>query len=345
MCKDFADACETVDDYFEAAEQLFPGIMEMTFSGPKEVLDQTLNTQPAMFIADILCAELLACNGMEPDGLAGFSLGEMAALFFGGSLDFVDSCAITKLRAELMSACATERPGEMYAAMRLSPEAMNEVCQSVPQCWAANYNCPGQTVISCAEESSGELRRAIAERGGKAIKLRVQGAFHSPLMQGATDRYARALAAIDFAESAYPVYSNVTARPHDIDKMAENLVKHMTSPVLWRQTVENMIADGFDTFVECGPGKVLTGLIKKIDEKVNVYNVYDMESLKETLAAFGLSPVEFPVIDWLYADGDCDDCDDCCCERCDDSHHHDHADAEEEEQITVKHDHGGDARV
>ncbi|MDR0999607.1 MAG: ACP S-malonyltransferase [Clostridiales bacterium] len=300
MCKDFADAYEVVDVYFKTAELFLPGITKMLFCGPKEALDQTINTQPAMLIADVLCAELLSCNGIEPDGVAGFSLGEMAALFFSGSLTLENACAITKLRANLMGVCASEQAGAMYAALRLPPSIVDEICQSIPQCWPANYNCPGQIVISCAEVSADELKRAITEHGGRAIKLSVQGAFHSPMMQGAIGDYAAALGLIKFDEPDYPVYSNVTAKPHNIKNITETLVKHMIGPVLWQNTIENMIADGFDTFIECGPGKVLAGLIKKIDPMVNVYNVYDMESLTETLAAFDLPCDDTPFIERLY---------------------------------------------
>lgn len=266
---------------FDMAESIRPGTQELCFSGPKEQLDITINTQPCVFTADLACAKALADGGVKADAAAGFSLGELPAAAFAGVMAEEEAFRLTCVRAEAMQRCAEANPGEMYAVLRLPAAEVERVCSGISGTYPVNYNCEGQTVVACRAEAAEALVKAISEQKGKAMKLAVSGAFHSPLMADASDVLAGRLASMTLAQPRIALYSNVTGQPYG--DAAELLARQVCSPVRWHATVENMVSAGFDTFIEVGPGKTLTGLVKKISSDVRCFNVFDKETLERAI--------------------------------------------------------------
>ena len=261
-------ACELqsprIKELFAAAESVRPGITALMKSGTMEELSKTVNTQPGMFVADLAYAYAAEDAGM-PSAVCGFSVGEVPALAYAGAISVTDGLRIICKRAELMQKACDRHGGAMLAAVGLTPDDAEKAARSVPNAWAANYNAPKQTVIAVSAKSESALMAEIAALGGRAIKLKVSGAFHCPLLGDASAEFGEFLRSIPFAEPNIPVYANLTAEPYESgDAAAETLAKQMCSPVRFVQTIRNMTAAGIDEFVEVGPGKVLTGLVAKI---------------------------------------------------------------------------------
>ncbi|MCL2737086.1 MAG: ACP S-malonyltransferase [Propionibacteriaceae bacterium] len=266
---------------FDRAEAVWPPVRDLCFTGPQEQLNITANTQPCLFVVDLACARALEEAGVRVDGVAGFSLGEVAAACFASLFDQDHAFDFVRQRADAMHACGEENPGTMFAVLKLSSSQVEEVCSTLDQVYAVNYNCPGQTVVACATSSADSVRQAMADAGGKAIPLAVSGAFHSPLMDDAAARLREVVADMSFSPPAIPIYANMTGALYtDPKALLSNQVNH---PVRWEQTIRTMIADGFDTFIEVGPGTTLTGFIRKIDENVRTASVRDDDSLTRTL--------------------------------------------------------------
>ncbi|MCL2547280.1 MAG: ACP S-malonyltransferase [Oscillospiraceae bacterium] len=265
MGKSLYVALPKVKALFDMAEAKQPGLLDIMFNGAKEQLDMTINTQPAMFLVGLACAYAQEAQGIYATGVAGFSLGEISALCYAGWLDESQAFDLVRKRAEFMQSCAEKNPGNMFAVLKLPNEQIETICAEVGEAWAVNYNCPGQTVVACAVESVNALAEAVTAAGGRAMKLPVSGAFHSPFMTEASEKMAQYLESVTFNTPKLPLYANATAQIYDDPKAL--LARQINSPVLWQKTVETMLDDGFDTFVEVGPGKVLTGLIAKIKEK------------------------------------------------------------------------------
>jgi [acyl-carrier-protein] S-malonyltransferase len=255
--------------------------LRVWLGGTAEELTRTINTQPCVFLAELACAEALTEAGVAPQAVAGFSLGELAAAAYAGILPYDRAFALTQERARLMQRCAEENPGAMLAALRIAPDALAEAVAAVPDAWRVNFNSPEQTVVAARETSVAALEREIAARGGKTVRLAVGGAFHSPLMAAATRGLAAYLADEPINEPRIPVYTNLTAEPY-ADIRAE-LAAQASSPVLWQKTIENMRRDGFDTFIEVGPGRVLSGLVQKIDKSLKTASVRDAATLEQTI--------------------------------------------------------------
>jgi len=271
-------------DNFDSARRLLEQskpIQNLCFNGPKEQLDRTINTQPALFLVDLACSAALAEQGVTAAGAAGFSLGEIPAACFSGLMELSQAFDFVCHRARVMQECSERHKGSMFAVVKLSSNQVERICRMIPQTYPVNYNCPGQTVVACAEKSAAPLQKAVLESGGQAIKLTVGGAFHSPFMDTASESIAAYLENESLSKTHIPLYSNVTAELYDNPK--ELLAKQVNHPVLWQNTIENMITDGFDPFIEVGPGKTLSGLIKKINSDVRVYTVSDIPSLKTTV--------------------------------------------------------------
>ena len=281
MGKDLHAHSENIRAMFDMAEAKRKGITELVFNGPKDLLDSTLNTQPALFLADLACAEVLTEKGIAPDGVAGFSLGEVPAAYFCGLMEKAPAFDFVCSRAEVMHDCAEKHRGAMFAVLKLTDAQVENICAAIEQVYPANYNCPGQVVVACAEEATDELQKHVATAGGKAVRLAVSGAFHSPFMNAASENLLLYLEKEAWGTPRIPLYANMTARVYD--NPTELLAKQINHPVLWQKTIENMILDGFDIFIEVGPGKTLSGLIKKIDIKVRAYNVSDLASLENTV--------------------------------------------------------------
>ena len=227
-------------------------------------------TQPAIFLHSVILARTLG-DEFRPDMTAGHSLGEFSALVTAGALDFEDGLRLVSARAMAMQKACELKPSTMAAVLALPDEKVEEICAAVPGIVVcANYNCPGQLVISGEIEAIDAACAAALEAGAKrALKLKVGGAFHSPCMEPARAELAAAIEATEFHTPVCPVYQNVDALPHtDPAEIKANLVAQLTAPVRWTQTVRNMIADGADRFIEIGPGKVLQGLVAKISRDV-----------------------------------------------------------------------------
>jgi len=271
-------------EVFDLCESIRPGTLELCFKGSQDVLNQTVNTQPCLFAMDLACAAALSSQGIAADGAAGFSLGEIAALAFCGIASYADAFRLVTQRGILMDACCKEHPGEMAAVLRLTPEQVERVCEPFSQVYPVNYNSPAQTVCAASADQMPQFLEAVTASGGRAIRLAVSGAFHSPFMHKAAAGLETFCNTISLQAPKLPIYANVTAKPYEADAIVQTICKQAMSPVLWQQTIENMIADGYTAFVEVGAGKTLSGLIKKINPQVQIYNVEDITSLEKTVA-------------------------------------------------------------
>lgn len=284
MGRSIYEASASAREVMDRAEAIRPGTLSMCFSGGAQELAQTVNTQPCVFLVDVACALAVVEAGFEASMCAGFSLGELAALCFGGVLDFESAFRLVIRRAELMQAAAQANPGRMAAILRLSAERVVELAARFERVYPVNFNCPGQTVVACSETDYGLFVEAVAAERGRAVPLDVSGAFHSPFMASASDGLRAALAGVELSPPSIPVYANLTAMPYDGD-LAGTLANQVKSPVLWERTVLNMRAAGAQAFVELGAGTTLSGLIRKTLGDAAVYSVQDMDGLAALKAA------------------------------------------------------------
>ena len=278
MGKAMAEASPAAKAVFDMADSVRSGTSRQCFEGSAEELCQTVNTQPCVFAADLAAAYALTERGITPDSVAGFSLGEIAALAFSGMLSDEEAFRLVCKRGELMDKAARENPGAMAAVMKLTAAQVEEICRRFGSTYPVNYNSPAQTVVATAGENAEAFCQAVKEAGGKAKLLAVSGAFHSPFMAQAAQGLADYMEDITFSEPRTVIYSDVTAKPYEGDYKA--LVKaQVESPVRWQSIVENMIADGTDTFIEVGVGKTLTGLIKRISPEVRAFKAETPEDI------------------------------------------------------------------
>ena len=263
---------------FDMADSIREGTSNQCFEADKETLSITVNTQPCVFTADLAAAAAVAEKGIRPDYLAGFSLGEIAALGFGGVMSYEEAFRLVCKRGELMDKAAKENEGAMVAVMKLTPEKVEELAKQFDSTYPVNYNSPAQTVVATTKENADKLVEAVKAEKGKGVKLAVSGAFHSPFMRSAAEGLGEYLADKELEKPVIPIYSNVTAQPYG-DDIKQLIKSQAESPVQWQKTVENLIAEGVDTFIEVGVGKTLAGLIKKINKDVRVFNVENRETL------------------------------------------------------------------
>jgi malonyl CoA-acyl carrier protein transacylase len=274
MGKDLYDQSPLAKEYFEKANEILGyRITDIMFEGTPEDLKQTKVTQPAVFLHSVISALVLGSD-FKPEMVAGHSLGEFSALVAAGALSFEDGLKLVYARAMAMQKACEIEPSTMAAVLGLSDEAVEEVCDSISGLIVvpANYNCPGQLVISGSIEGIDKACELLKEKGAKrALKLPVGGAFHSPLMQPASEELQAAINATTFSTPICPVYQNVNAYPQtEAGAIKQNLIAQLTAPVRWTQTVKNMVTDGATEFFELGPGDVLKGLIKKISSEAIV---------------------------------------------------------------------------
>ncbi len=278
MGKELYECSPAAKAVFDMADSIRQGTSAQCFEADKETLSITVNTQPCVFTADLAAAAAVAEKGIKPDYLAGFSLGEIAALGFGGVMSYEEAFRLVCKRGELMDKAAKENEGAMVAVMKLTPEKVEELAKQFDNTYPVNYNSPAQTVVATTKENADKLVEAVKAEKGKGIKLAVSGAFHSPFMRSAAEGLGEYLADKELEKPLIPIYSNVTAQPYGED--IKQLIKSQAeSPVQWQKTVENLIAEGVDTFIEVGVGKTLAGLIKKINKDVRVFNVENRETL------------------------------------------------------------------
>lgn len=272
MGKDLYENNPVAKEMFDKANEILGfNITDLMFNGTDEDLRQTKVTQPAIFLHSVILAKTMG-DDFNPDMVAGHSLGEFSALVAAGALSFEDGLRLVSARAQAMQKACEKTPSTMAAVLALPDAKVEELCASVTEgvVVPANYNCPGQIVISGSIEGVDAACAKMLEAGAKrALKLKVGGAFHSPLMEPARAELADAIAHTDFHAPKCPVYQNVNAEPQtDPETIKKNLIAQLTAPVRWTQTIQNMIAAGADTFVEVGPGVVLQGLVKKISSEV-----------------------------------------------------------------------------
>lgn len=279
MGKDLYETSALAKELFDKADKILGfKITDVMFAGTDEQLKETKVTQPAVFLHSVISALCLG-DEFKPAMVAGHSLGEFSALVASGALCFDDGLRLVAARANAMQKACEANPGTMAAIIGLSDEQVEEVCAEVSKggkvVVPANYNCPGQLVISGDVEAVNEACEKLKAAGAKrALPLKVGGAFHSPLMQPAKDELQTAIEKTTISAPKCPVYQNVDAKPHtDAAEIKANLIAQLTSPVRWTKSVQNMIADGADDFTECGPGKALQGMIGRIDKAVSTHGI------------------------------------------------------------------------
>jgi [acyl-carrier-protein] S-malonyltransferase len=287
MGKDLYDAFDNVRGRFQQADEILDApLSRICFEGPEETLKQTRYTQPALFVHSAVMAELLAERGIHPAMAAGHSLGEYSALFAAGAFDFEAGLQVVKIRGEGMQLSGEKNPGTMAAVIGLEEAQVREVCRMASAAGVvqpANFNSPGQVVISGSVEGVKRGMELAKEAGAKLVKeLVVSGAFHSPLMEPARESLYTALDELEIHPPRCPVYANVSAQPlTDPEAIRQALKDQLLSPVLWMQSVQAMIRDGADIFIEIGPGQVLTGLLKRIDRSVRGMAAGTVETLEK----------------------------------------------------------------
>jgi [acyl-carrier-protein] S-malonyltransferase len=280
MGKDLYENSAEAKAFFKKANEILGfNITDIMFEGTADDLKQTKVTQPAIFLHSVLLAKTL--KDFAPDMAAGHSMGEFSALVAAGALTFEDGLTLVSKRAMAMQKACEAEPSTMAAIVGLDDEVVEEVCNSIDDVVvAANYNCPGQLVISGSVAGVDKACELLTEKGARrALKLPVGGAFHSPLMEPAREELAAAIESATFSTPVCPVYQNVNAFPvTDPMEIKQNLIAQLTAPVRWTQTVKNMIADGANLFTEIGPGKVLQGLVKKVERNMETSGIDRLEN-------------------------------------------------------------------
>lgn len=272
MGKALAERYPAAAQVYALCDSLRPGTSRQCFQGTEEELRETKNTQPCLFAMELAAAAVLEEKGILPAAAAGFSLGEVTAAVVSGLFDRETGFRLICRRGELMQREAEKFDTAMAAVLKLTPEQVEALCRSYPQIYPVNFNCPGQITVSGLAQQMGDFSAAVKAAGGRALPLKVRGAFHSPFMQAAAEDFAAELARVKMGERRIPLYSDLTAEPYT-DEAASLLSRQICSPVRWEALVRSMIRDGVDTFFELGPGRTLTNMIKKIDAGVTAVSV------------------------------------------------------------------------
>ncbi len=289
MLKEIYDTEPAAKEVFDAADKaLGREISKLCFEGSKEELNLTHNTQPCVLAADLAAAAALRAHGIEPDAVAGFSLGEYAALTFAGAVSADEVFPMIQLRADAMQEAVPEGKGAMAAFIGAPADEVEQLCAQVKSGYviAANYNSPVQTVISGESEAVDEAIALGVEKGLRCMKLAVSAPFHCAMMEPAAEKLGELFESKSFNTPRIPVYMNVNGEPvSDGESISELLVQQAVSPVRWVKTLENMRDSGIDTFIECGPGKTLSGLVKKTLKGVRICRVDNIKTLESALAA------------------------------------------------------------
>ena len=267
---------------FDLAETMRKGTIQQCFEAPKEVLSQTINTQPCLYCVDLAAAEVLRSEGIIPSAVAGFSLGEIAALTFAGTFLPQDGFAFVCKRAQAMHAAASEVDSAMIAVLNLDNEAVERTAKKYDNVYPVNYNCPGQLVVSGLQASIDLFKKEIQSLGGRVMSLAVSGGFHSPFMDEAARQLESIISNCDLSVPKIPVYANISGMPYGNDT-ARNVIEQINHPVQWHKTILEMNNNGVDTFIEVGPGKVLSNLIKRITPDAKTFQVQDKQTLEQTL--------------------------------------------------------------
>lgn len=288
MAKELCDNIPECKEILDRSEEILNmPIKKMMLEGPDEILTATENAQPTILVASLIALKALEINGIEADYAAGLSLGEYAALIYGGALSLEEGLLLIKERGRIMGSALPEGLGKMAAVLKLNDEKIQELLTRAGEFGiveGANFNCPGQVVISGENKAIDEAVKIAKELGGLGIPLKVSGPFHSSLLEPASEEFFNTIKNVDIKELNKVVYSNVKGLPYEKeDDVKDLLKKHIRTSVLFEKTINHMIDSGVDTFIEVGPGKALRGFVKKINKSANLLNVEDMDSLKNTV--------------------------------------------------------------
>ena len=286
MGRDLYENSPAAKAAFDAADAIRPGTSKQCFEGTEDELRETKNTQPDMFAMELAAAAALNEAGVRADMTAGFSLGELSALAYAGTAEFDALFRLVCRRGELMQRAAEQQPTAMAAVLKLTNEQVEQVCAGFEHIYPVNYNCPGQVSVSGLESEMTELYAAVKAAGGRAMPIKVRGAFHSPYMREASDEFDLEIAKCAFKAPEIPLYSNYTGAPYG-DDVAALLREQMCHPVLWETIVRGMIAAGADTFIELGPGRTLCNLIAKTDKTARCFAVSEMKDLAAVVQEVG----------------------------------------------------------
>ncbi len=271
---------------YDLGETIRPGTLDICFRGDKETLSRTEHTQPCLFLTDLACAYALTEAGIPIDGVAGFSLGEIAALAFVGLLSEADAFRLVTLRGEAMATCARHHPGGMAAVLKLSDEAVEDIAAGFEGIWPVNYNCPGQVVCAGDAQQIAPFSAAVKAAGGRALPLAVSGAFHTPYMDEASQTLRHALADLPIGKPTLPLWANLTGQcyPSDADWVRDTIAAQASSSVRWADILRDLYRQDYDTFIEVGAGRTLSGFVTKTLPPVTVASVTDLASLQATLS-------------------------------------------------------------
>lgn len=284
MGRELCEISAAAKAVFDLADSIRPGTAAQCFDGTQGELSETVNTQPCVYCADLAAALALRQAGIAPAAVAGFSLGEVAALTFAGVFSQEDGFRFVCERAKLMQQAAQRQESCMAAVLKLSAREVEAICEKFSASYPVNYNCPGQTVVALAKPLLPQFTAEVQAAGGRAVPLAVSGGFHSPFMSQAAAGLLPVLEQIPMNRPRLPVYANTTAAPYP-KEMRETLASQVDHPVQWQKTVEAMISDGIGTFLEVGPGRTLSGLIKKISPAARVFHVEDRAGFEEVINA------------------------------------------------------------
>lgn len=285
MGKDLAENSRAAAAVFTKADEVRKGTMDQCFYSTQEELSETSNTQPCVYTVDLAVAEALKEQGITADAVAGYSLGELAALAYAGAYSYEDGLKLVSKRGQLMQTASEKHDTGMAAILKLSDEKIEELCQGFDKIFPVNFNCNGQVTVAGDREQLTAFAQIVKEEGGLPRILQVSGGFHSPYMNEAGEEFEKFIAEQEICSTSIPLYSNRTSKeyPADSGEMKELLVEQITNPIRWKTLIENMISQGVDTFVEVGPGTALTKMITRISRDITMLNVCDMETLTETV--------------------------------------------------------------
>lgn len=283
MGKTLCDEFEAARAVFDAADAIRPGTSAQCFEGSEDELKVTSNTQPCMYVVEMAAAAVLADAGINADAVAGFSLGELSALTYAQAMDPDTGLRLVMKRGELMQAAAESQKTSMAAVIKLPNEEVERLCAQFEHVYPVNYNCPGQVSCSGAEDEMKSFGDAVKAAGGRALPIKVSGAFHSPYMDPAAESFKNEIAGAEIGQCKCDVYANSTGQPYGAD-VKQTLGLQINHPVRWEDTIRHMIADGVDTFVELGPGKTLSGFVKKISSDVRIFSVAEADDARAVIA-------------------------------------------------------------
>jgi [acyl-carrier-protein] S-malonyltransferase len=288
MAKDLYENIPECRELLDRSEEILNmPIKKMMFEGPEEILTLTENAQPTILVASLMALKALEINNIEADYTAGLSLGEYAALIYGGALSLEEGLLLIKERGRIMGSALPKGLGKMAAVLKLNDEKLKELLDRAGEFGiveGANFNCPGQVVVSGENQAIDEAVKIAKELGGLGIPLNVSGPFHSSLLEPASEEFYDTIKTVEIKELNKVVYSNVKGTPYEKeDDIKDLLKKHIRTSVLFEKTINHMIESGVDTFIEVGPGKALRGFVKKINKNAKLLNVENMESLQLTV--------------------------------------------------------------